>query len=310
MMKHLILFFIFSVSGLCADLAQEFTNLKNATTHINDSYLTFAENNSEHIWGQLAFLELAKINILTENFNKANDYLVKITLPKISEKYFWETQINLAQNNYREAIISAQKFIMKSDDFDKIEIAYFFIAEGYFQQKMFKRALNTLESLRTSEYIKNEIPFLYYNMGNCYEFMGNFSDADNCYKKVKQVAPHSDVCSLADERIFQLQKNNSLKFEEKPEIKFEKIETLKTKLPIPTDGKIYYQIGAFGVEKNAKNMWKKMKDFKLNSIMFTKTKNGTKLFVVAVGPIENDLKLKEISDQLKQININGNRIVR
>ncbi len=309
-MKFIILFFILTLRVLYANLAQEFADLKNITTDIHDNYLTFAENNSNHIWGQLAFLELVKMNILAENFTKANDYLIKITLPKISEKYFWETQIKLAQNNYQDAIISAQKFIMKSNDFDKIELAYFFIAEGYFQQKMFKRSLNTLESLRTSEYIKNEIPFLYYKMGNCYEFMENFSNANNCYKKVKQIAPHSDVCSLADERIFQLQKSNSLKFEEKSETKFEEIEALKSKLPILNDAKIYYQIGAFSVEKNAKKMWQNMKNIKLNPIIFTKTKNGVRLFVVAIGPIENELKLKEISDQLKQINISGSRIVR
>ena len=251
--------------------------------------------------GQLSLLELAKLNILGRHYEKAIEQLKEIHLPEIVDKQYWLAKANLKVDKYQLAIVSAQIYISDSNEYEKIEVAYFIIAEAYINQKMYKRAFNTLETLRTSKYIKNNIPLLHYKMGNCKELMGKYEDALICYKKLKQDFPYHQYSYLAEDRIFNLIKGNKINIDLAKINSYRQTEPKQeTKAATGEDLKIYLQVGAFGSEENAEKLGEKVKKIGYDFIVFSKIKDNQKLYVVAVGPFEKDSKLKKAMKKLEK----------
>ena len=212
MIKYFLFLTLLFTSLYGIDIAQ----INSKTKDFQDSYLEFAQENFQNKKGELAFLELAKLEILNRNYEKSIQYLEKINNSEIHEKYYWLAKSYLETKKFHQAIISAQKFITEAKDIGKIEVAYFLIAESYIEQKMFKRSLNTLEALRKSKYISNNISLLHYKIGFCNEKMGKFEQALICYKKVKQDFAYTPMSYKAEERIAEITKTenpDSLKLE-------------------------------------------------------------------------------------------------
>ena len=184
------------------------------------------EENQDSFFGQKSLLELAKYNFFKRDYKNAVLFLKKIHHQEISDKQYWLAKSYLKMGKYQLSIVSSQIFIAESDDNVQIENGYFLIAEAYLQQKMYKRAFNTLESLRTSKYINNNIPLLHYKMGICKEKQGKFEQALMFYKKLKQDFPYHQYCYLAEDRIYTLKKSNKL------EIDLSEINTFRKEEPV------------------------------------------------------------------------------
>lgn len=278
------------------DLEKKFNQAKQSLDHkvFFKEYSELAVQHPDTYWGQLALLELAKSHLLNRSYKEAISCLEKIHLPEVEEKQFWLAKAYLNDNKYQLAIISAQLYISETENFINAEVAYFILAEAYLQQRKYKQALDTLENLRVSKYIRNNIPFLYYKMGNCSELMGKYLDALVYYRKLKQEFPYNQYSYLAEERIFKLKNDELVEVDlstfnsfrgDKPKI--------ETKAATGQDLKIYLQVGAFSSEENAVNMGKKVKTVGFNYTIFPKVNENLKLYVVAAGPFEDDAKLKQ-----------------
>ena len=264
------------------------------------------EEDQDSFFGQKSLLEIAKYNFFKRDYKNAVLFLKKIHHQEISDKQYWLAKSYLKMGKYQLSIVSSQIFIAESDDNVQIENGYFLIAEAYLQQKMYKRAFNTLESLRTSKYINNNIPLLHYKMGICKEKQGKFEQALMFYKKLKQDFPYHQYCYLAEDRIYTLKKSNKL------EIDLSEINTFRKEEPVEEskaatgkDLKIYLQVGAFGSEDSAKKLGKKVKVIGYKYIVFSKIKNNSKLFVVAAGPFNENDDLKKAMQKLKKNDINS-----
>jgi len=295
---------IIIASSFCVLTEQEkFLQAKNETdiTTMHALYKNIYEESNNSFYGQSSLLELAKLDFFKREYTSAISFLKKIHDQKILDKQYWLAKSYLKLGKYQLSIISSQIFIAESEDSEKIEIAYFLIAEAYIQQKMYKRAFNTLESLRTSKYIKNNIPLLHYKMGICKEKQGKFEQSLMFYKKLKQDFPYHQYCYLAEDRIYNLGKD------EKVEIDLSQINTFRQEEPVEEskaatgeDLKIYLQIGAFGSEDRAEKLGKKVKVIGYDYIVFSKIKSNSKLFIVAAGPFDENDDLKKAIQKLKQ----------
>jgi len=192
-----------------------FLKAKNETdiTTMQTLYENIYEENNNSFYGQNSLLELVKIDFFKREYQNAISLLKKIHDQNILDKQYWLAKSYLKLGKYQLSIISSQIFIAESEDNVKIEKAYFLIAEAYLQQKMHKRAFNTLESLRTSKYIKNNIPLLHYKMGICKEKQAKFEQALMFYKKLKQDFPYHQYCYLAEDRIYNLNKDERVEFD-------------------------------------------------------------------------------------------------
>ena len=300
---------IFVVSSFCI-LSQE-DQYKKAKAEKDGTAMKILfervyEEDHDSIFGQLSLIELAKYNFFKRDYNNAVSILKKIHHQEISDKQYWLAKSYLKIEKYQLSIISSQIFIAESEDNVKIENAYFIIAEAYLKQKMYKRAFNTLESLRTSKYINNNIPLLHYKMGICKEKQGKFEQALMFYKKLKQDFPYHQYCYLAEDRIYNLKKNNKL------EIDLSEINTFRKEEPIEEskaatgkDLKIYLQVGAFSSEDSAEKFGKHVRVIGYKYIIFSKIKNNSKLYVVAAGPFNKNDNLKKAMLKLKKNDINS-----
>ena len=264
------------------------------------------EEDHDSVFGQKSLLELAKLNFFKREYNNAVSLLKKIHHKEILDKQYWLAKSYLKMEKYHLSIISSQIFIAESEDNEEIENAYFLIAGAYLQQKMYKRAFNTLESLRTSKYIKNNIPLLHYKMGICKEEQGKFEQALMFYKKLKQDFPYHQCCYLAEDRIYNLKKSDKLEIDLSEINTFRKEEPKKeTKAATGKDLKIYLQVGAFGSEERAEKLGKKVKVIGYKYIVFSKIKNNSKLYVVAAGPFDEKNNLKKVMQKLKKNDIDS-----
>ena len=264
------------------------------------------EEDHDSFFGQKSLLELAKYNFFKRDYDNALSLLKKIHHQKISNKQYWLAKSYLKLEKYQLSIISSQIFIAELDDNVKIENAYFLIAEAYLQQKMYKRAFNTLESLRISKYINNNIPLLHYKMGICKEQQGKFEQALMFYKKLKQDFPYHQYCYLAEDRIYNLKKDDKLEIDLTEINTFRKEEPMEeSKAATGEDLKIYLQVGAFGSEDRAEKLGKKVKVIGYKYIVFSKIKNNSKLYIVAAGPFDENDNLKKAMQKLKKNDIDS-----
>ena len=251
-------------------------------------------NDDENPQAQLALFELGKLKFLERDYQAAQDYFKRIYGEDITDKEYWLAKTYLKLEDPTRAIISAQNFICDSDDPTKIESAYFLIAESYLLSHQYKRALNTLETLRNSEYIQNFIPLLFYKLGYCHELLDHTEDAILSYKKLKSDYPYHELSFQAEERL--------LSMRSKP--------TQNSPQPILTtavanhDAQTYLQAGAFGSPKNAHSLGSKITNLGMKYIVFDKMSNGRKLYCVAAGPFENATKLNTALTKLKDNQIN------
>jgi len=282
--------------------AQKETNI----TNMKFLYEEIIKEDNDSLFGQRALLELAKYNFFKREYKNAISLLKKIHHKEIFDKQYWLAKSYLKTEKYQLSIVSSQIFIAESVDNVKIENAYFLIAEAYLEQQMYKRAFNTLESLRTSKYINNNIPLLHYKMGICKEKQGKFEQALMFFKKLKQDFPYIQYCYLAEDRIYNLQKNDKLDIDLSEINTFRKEEPVEeTKAATGQDLKIYLQVGAFGSEGNAEKFGKKVKVIGYKYIVFSKIKDNSKLYIVAAGPFDENDDLKKAIQKLKKNDINS-----
>jgi tetratricopeptide (TPR) repeat protein len=304
MKKILFAFFlIFIIISLFAEqdayLKDVFEKAK-AMIHKNDFvsvYTQLSEKYPDHIYGQKAFLELGKIALLERKYEEAIVFLKKIYNKEITEKEYWLAKVYFQAGEYHYAILSAQNYIFDSHDHGYIEESYFIISESYMMQKLYKRALNTLDYLRQSSYIKNHIPLLFYQMVVCNINLKEYEQANLLFKKLRTDFPYDYYTFLAEEEIYNSTISGEFYVSSAQNL------PLETSPEIGTTPMSYLQVGAFSAVENAKAMVKKINSLGLEGITFQKKSGGKVLFVAAAGPFSEQSALEKAKKLLENHDI-------
>lgn len=280
------------------DLKRRFNKTRSMINQENfqKNFEYLASNYPDSYYGQLSMLELAKLCVLKRNYPDATTYLKKINNPKIIDKAYWLAKTYLKLNKNIEAIVTAQNFIYLSNNYDKIEDAYIIIAQAYLQKEYFQKALNTLNTLRKSKYVKNRIALMNYKMAECYEKMGKTEKAIGIYKKIKKEFPYNQYGYRAQDKIQELTSIDDVKIvKEKP---------IDKAAVSPDKFDLYLQAGAYGGMKFANLQKDKIKKIGLPVEIGKKTKkSGKVLYVVYAGPFKNTEELKKASNKLSDKDI-------
>ncbi|MCK4695279.1 MAG: SPOR domain-containing protein, partial [Candidatus Cloacimonetes bacterium] len=172
------------------------------------------------------------------------------------------------------------------------------------QQNKFKRALNTLEFLRNSEFINNNIPLLHFKIGYCNEKIKKYEEALKSYQKLKIDFPYHQYSYSAEDRIFNLTRNE--KFEIAPNDIQPNNNLNNNKVDQENKLKKFLQVGAFSTRKNAQKHALDINNFLNHSyIVFEKVINSKNLFIVAFGPYENDKSLNKAKQTLEKKGFNS-----
>ncbi|MCF7793398.1 MAG: SPOR domain-containing protein [Candidatus Cloacimonetes bacterium] len=265
--------------------------------------LDLATSCKDSLYGQFALLDLAKLNLLDRNYAEAVSYLKEIYSPLIEDKQYWLAKAYLKNEQYQLAIISAQIYIADSEDFHKVESAFFLMTEAYLMKGNYKKAYETLEELRVSKYISDNIPLLYFKLGNCQELLSDFTSALVYYKKLKQEFPYHQYSYMAEERIYKLKNEDKIDIDLSAFSSYLLVDPNK-KPPDQNqnENKLYLQVGAFSSRQNANKLGSKIKTIGYSYSVFTKIKNSKKLNVVMVGPFPDETKL---TSAMKKLEKNG-----
>lgn len=263
--------------------------------------LELATSYKDSLWGQYALLDLAKLNLLDRNYDNAVSYLKQIYRREIEDKQFWLAKAYLKQEQFQLAIISAQIFIANAKDLPKVETAYLIIAEAYLQMGQYQKAFDTLEDLRTSKYIKDNIPLLYYKMGNCCELMSDFTQALVYYKKLKLEFPYNQYSYMAEERVYKLKNSDKVKVDLSTFSSYRQFDSHKEQESNHNkENNLFLQAGAFSSKKNASKLGSKIEAIGYDYSIFIKIKNGKTLNVVMVGPFPDEKKLTAAMQKLEK----------
>lgn len=283
---------------------QEFNQIINQTQMniVFGDLEDFSSRFPDSEYGQKALLELGKIKLLERDYDGSLKYLKKIHHSKVNDKQYWMSKNYLYLLDYENAIVAAQNYIYDSKEFTKIELSYLLISESYMQKGLYSKALNTLENLRQSQYIINQIPLMLYKMGICKEALKEYQQAANTFKKLKQDYPYSQFSYQAEEHLLDLLSAGKAS---KPE----SLHTNITPDPVVTGNtakgmKDFLQAGAFSSTGNAEKLGEKIKEIGYDYQIYSKVKNGSKLFVVAVGPFDQKALLDTAKGKLKDKGIN------
>lgn len=298
------------------------TTLFSANTDLQNKYLQakqYQERNKfepileelattyvDSMYGQLALLELAKLNLLDRNYESAISFLKKIHLPQISEKQFWLAKAYLKNEQFQLAIISAQIYIADGANSGNIEEAYFIMAEAFQKQQNYRQALKTLEELKNSQHINNNIPLLHYKMGICCELLADYNSALIYYKKLKQEFPYHQYSYLAEEQVYKLKSDKKINVDLTNFSSYRLVDpNHKPVQNTQIESNLYLQAGAFKSKTNAKKIGNKIKSIGYDFSIFTKIKNKNKLYVVVVGPFMNENKMSTARQKLEKNGVNS-----
>lgn len=260
-------------------------------TSTQNLLLELTQKYPERKYGQLGFLELAKLYYSDGKYSLGIEQLGKITDNENAEKFFWLSRLQYQDKKYDSSIQSARKFIEKGKSSDLKELAYLQIVENKLAQKKFYDALEILDEFKNSTIINHQIPALLYKLGYCHEKIGNIDKSTKYYQKVINEFTYT---KFANDSRLRLQKLGNLNAKS--------TSTQKE----PQGKQSYLQAGAFTSNKNANRRLQQIKELGFEGHVFEIQGK----FKVAVGPFSSSQKLKTGKQKLKDNNISTFKIVK
>ena len=244
----------------------------------------------DSIYGQRSLTDLANISLLERDYNRSLNYLLQVNPQMISDRDYLLSSVYLRLERYPDAIRAAQDFIKITKDNVKRELSYFQIIEAYIQNEQYHQALLTLETMKNQNYVVNYPAIVDYKEGFCYEMTGQVNQAVDKYKSVIINYPYTEFAFRAERRL------SDISIHHIDGDLYPPITTTQPERPLiltppgtPTDHTEYYyvQVNAFSEEKNATAHSEYLRNLGYSNIVFSKEVYDRQLFVVAVGPFEN-----------------------
>lgn len=275
-------------------------------------------------YGQMSILELAKYHILKREINQAEELLHKITNVQLIEKFYWLAYCADSKSNYDKAISYSENYLRMTSDNKYLENTYYIIANAYRKQGKYQSAITTLEKLKKIEgYPKNE-QYFFYQLGYCYQLLGNVADAYQNYKKAFELNHNSPLAFMAEDKLFELRNryNPSLDLSFlypyttldipgliQPEITIPPAASIIQDLPLKLENRpetgYYVQIGCFSSEANARKRTEEIRGLNISAIYFEDKNKKNTPWVVASGPYSSITEAETLKSILAQKSVDS-----
>ncbi len=259
------------------------------------------------IYGQRALTDLANILLLERDYNGSLNYLLQVDPQMISDRDYLLSSVYLKLKRYPDAIRAAQDFIKITKDNVKRELSYFQIIEAYILNEQYHQALLTLETMKNQNYVVNYPAVVDYKEGYCYEMTGQINQSVDKYKSVIINYPYTEYAFQAERRLSDISLHH-IDSDLYPPITVNQPERplILTPSVTPSDHTEYYyvQVNAFSEEKNATAHSEYLLNLGYSNIVFSKVVYDRQLFVVAVGPFEDqDIARSRQNDIKSRLNL-------
>jgi len=316
-------FFAYYKAKLETDTDQQIKQLENVTV-----------SHTRQFYGQKAMLDLAEYHFIARHYDESLEWLNKITDPNIIEKSFWQARAYLKLNQYEKALSNADLFLKLSTDPYSNELIAYTQIEAYMQTKKFYSAQVVISKLLQGNQTIQNLPYLYYKQGYCYEMSGNSDKAIESYKQIFSTDRYSQYAYMAEERVYAIKRANSrldVSFlYPLPKSKQEVIDNIAPKdstvtstvtlpkdkqevalilpatekLPLevgPKENGFFVQIGRFASEDNARKQIDIIaKEGFVRGRVLKKKEKGSQHYLVVFGPFKENNQALQLREQLKQ----------
>ncbi len=260
-------------------------------------------------YGQLGFLELAKIFVLKRDISQAMANLRKITATDLDEKSYWQAVCSYQQGDWQTAINHSETFLRLSPSSIYTEDAYYLIANSYINQNKAHSAITALNKLKSIKDLPTDLQYFHYRLGYAYELNRSTQDALSQYRTGYLLNKYSQIAYQIEDRLFALkaaQNNIDLNFlypyvelqlgevtvvtppPQTPATPVESISQASSgqalKVSDKPSGDYLIQAGRFSNETNAENLVKRIRSFDLPAVYYEAMHNNQKTWVVVCGP--------------------------
>lgn len=291
------------------------------------------ERYAKTLYGQMALLEAAKIQILDRNYTEAGTLLRQINTPELPQRMYWLAVMAYGMDDYSGAVANSENYLRLSPKGDFAENALHLICDVYLEQKKYSSAEQALE--RVTKLKKYDRQYYLYRLGYTLEKRDKLSDAIAAYREAYELDKYSQVAYQVEEQIFALRSRRpsldlSFLYPYTPlEIELSDslqvtlsagtqdttasvfVEAFKIDANLPTkilakpNTGFYLQSGRFSVESNARRLVNSIREMRIPAVYYEETHQGKKTWVVLAGPFTDKEESGKAKDLLARSEINS-----
>jgi tetratricopeptide (TPR) repeat protein len=272
----------------------------------NQNYSILSNKYPETKFGQQAILMQGKRYFLQRDYDRAIKSFSKLNKSYKSLQNYWLALSYFKNEEWRKAIIKAQRYISFSDKSYKKDKCYLIIAISYQNLKFYDKAIHTFKFIRNNVFDIHFIPEIIYRLGICLERKGDSADALEEYSKIINNYSYSPFFIKTENRLSKKDKMKILKNSAliSPILKDEKKSLAKIKPDAKqhnyfVKGKYYIQAGAYSSKKYAEIQKNRILKLGLKPFIKLKKYGNKELLTVSLGPFNSKKKAVETNTKLK-----------
>jgi TolA-binding protein len=191
-------------------LLRKINTLDNRIRQI-ESGSGFTDSTNNEIMNRLLHVE-NKIVTLTKtykemsNLNSGSDNIVGQEIQKFDTELYAKSLGNFQKEYFQEAIVGFHKLVLMDNDHSLADNSQYWLAECYYAQKDYKKAIFEFEKVFTYAGTDKEDDAML-KIAYSYQSMGNVEKASENFKRLIDYKPGSEFYPLAKQRLKQLSVN-------------------------------------------------------------------------------------------------------
>lgn len=237
------------------------------------------------------------------------------SLPLAAESQYWLGICSLCEGKPESARKDFFALIKEFPNAPRVEWARLAIADSYFKQGIYDRALTEYQDCETRYLSGQTLPIALFQLGQCYEKLSGKEEAKSSYERVLEIAPQGYEAIAAKQRLAILGKpmvksHESVLIPPRP-LMVSPQETVKvTKDTLPPQVKpsrdlfslssgIYLQVAAFTTQESPVPLKERLAQRGYPMALSTKTVSGRKYYTVLVGPYATEAEAQISESKLK-----------
>ena len=257
-------------------------------------------------YGQLAYLEMAKIDILKRDYANGKKHLSAITADTIDEKYYWLAIINFKNNEPQEAIKHVKTYLVSSKDNNNKAYIILYLADYYIKHKNYLAFSQLYSEYKDSLLLHQiELPF-HVLLSRYYQATSQNELAIQTLDWIVKAYPYSYASINAFTDLYEL-KNQKRPIIPKINNTTASKDSINSEDGIPTitpvNGKIFIQYAIFSTLPNAMKFRNELLTKQIKVQIGMRKIYNKQMFSVYTGPYTNKIEAAKDIEKAKEKDI-------
>ncbi|MCB5249660.1 MAG: SPOR domain-containing protein [Candidatus Cloacimonadales bacterium] len=283
-------------------------NINNSIAIYEQAY----KKDKQSKYGQLASLELAKIDFIHRDFEQSLEKLKDLNL--INESHYWKARSYFQLKKYPQAIVSVENYLQTEPNGVFSLDLNCLLLDIYLLQEKRSEFLTVKQKLEKYSNYNDFEAYALYKEGLLYSLEEDFDKAIICMRTVVQKHPLSQYRVYADDLILEYNKKTPTVV--KAQAPAEPAEVIQPENPKMSDtdipnfanmekGKPFLQYGLFSTKLAATNYQKQLSTRGVNTFVVIKIVSNKEHYAVIQGPFTSRESASAFLSNVKSNNISA-----